>query len=256
MSRKVRDAESIVWGIHAVAGLVARAPERVLEVSIARERKDRRLRELLDSVSKAGISITEIPGATLDRMADDGAHQGIIARCRPRPVASEKDLEEILDSLDKPAFLLILDGVQDPHNLGACLRTADAVGVDAVIVPKDRAVGLTPVVRKTASGAAETVPFIRVTNLARTLRRLKERGIWLVGTTEAVGNSIFEADLKGPLAIIMGSEGKGLRRLTREQCDLLADLPMRGEVESLNVSVAAGVCLYLALGQRLAAADE
>jgi len=255
MNKKGRDAESVVWGIHAVASIVSRAPERVLEVSIARERKDRRLEELLDRVSQAGISITEIPRPTLDRMADDGAHQGVIARCRPRPVASENDLEGILDGLDKAAFLLILDGVQDPHNLGACLRTADAVGVDAVIVPKDRAVGLTPVVRKTASGAADTVPFIRVTNLARTLRMLKKRGVWLVGASEAVGNPIFEADLKGPLAIIMGSEGKGLRRLTREQCDVLADLPMKGEVESLNVSVAAGVCLYLALSQRLESAD-
>jgi 23S rRNA (guanosine2251-2'-O)-methyltransferase len=188
-------------------------------------------------------------------MADDGVHQGIIARCRPRPVASESDLVGILDGLETPAFLLILDGVQDPHNLGACLRTADAVGVDAVIVPRDRAVGLTPVVRKTASGAAETVALIRVTNLARTLRMLKKRGIWLVGAAEAVGNPIFEVDLQGPLAIVMGSEGKGLRRLTREQCDVLADLPMKGEVESLNVSVAAGVCLYLALGQRLAGLD-
>jgi 23S rRNA (guanosine2251-2'-O)-methyltransferase len=255
MSKKGRDAESIVWGMHAVAGLVRRAPERVLEVSIASERKDQRLEELLDKVSRAGISITEVPRPTLDRMADDGAHQGVIARCRPRPVANESDLEDILDRLDKPAFLLILDGVQDPHNLGACLRTADAVGVDAVIVPKDRAVGLTPVVRKTASGAAETVPLIRVTNLARTLRMLKKRGIWLIGATEAVGNPIFEADLRGPLAIVMGSEGRGLRRLTREQCDVLADLPMKGEVESLNISVAAGVCLYLALGQRLATDD-
>jgi len=255
MNKKGRDAESTVWGIHAVSGLVKRAPERVLEVSIARGRNDRRLEELLTAISRAGISITEVPRQTLDRMSEEGAHQGIIARCRPRPVANENDLDEILDGLDQAAFLLVLDGVQDPHNLGACLRTADAVGVDAVIVPKDRAVGLTPVVRKTASGAAETVPFIRVTNLARTLRVLKERGIWLIGTTEAVGNPIFDADLKGPLAIVMGAEGKGLRRLTREQCDVLADLPMKGEVESLNVSVAAGVCLYLALGQRRGSLD-
>jgi 23S rRNA (guanosine2251-2'-O)-methyltransferase len=255
MNKKGRDAESTVWGLHAVSGLVSRAPERVLEVSIDRGRKDRRLEELLTRLSTAGVSITEVPRQTLDRMADDGAHQGIIARCRPRPVANENDLNDILNGLDTPAFLLILDGVQDPHNLGACLRTADAVGVDAVIVPKDRAVGLTPIVRKTASGAAETVPFIRVTNLARTLRLLKERGIWLVGASEAVGNPIFDADLKGPLAIVMGSEGKGLRRLTREQCDVLADLPMTGEVESLNVSVAAGVCLYLALGQRRASVE-
>ncbi|MGI9264328.1 MAG: 23S rRNA (guanosine(2251)-2'-O)-methyltransferase RlmB, partial [Gammaproteobacteria bacterium] len=224
-----------------------------LEISVSRERKDRRLDKLIDSAVKVGIAVNEIPRASLDKMADDGTHQGVIARSRPRPAANENDLGDILDRLEGPAFLLVLDGVQDPHNLGACLRTADAVGVNAVIVPKDRAVGLTPVVRKTASGAAETVPFIRVNNIARTLRHLKERGIWVVGASGETGSSFLDADLRGPLAIVMGSEGKGLRRLTREHCDLLADLPMQGEVESLNVSVAAGVCLYTALSQRLSA---
>lgn len=255
MSGRGRDAESMVWGIHAVSGLVKRSPERVLEVSVSRERKDRRLDELIESVVKVGVAVTEVPRTSLDKMADDGAHQGVIARCRPRPAANENDLGDILDQVQGKAFLLVLDGVQDPHNLGACLRTADAVGVHAVIVPKDRAVGLTPVVRKTASGAAETVPFIRVTNIARTLRQLKDRGIWVVGAGGQTGSSFLNTDLRGPLAIVMGSEGKGLRRLTRENCDLLAELPMQGEVESLNVSVAAGVCLYLALGQRLASSD-
>ncbi|MEW5994585.1 MAG: 23S rRNA (guanosine(2251)-2'-O)-methyltransferase RlmB [Candidatus Zixiibacteriota bacterium] len=166
------------------------------------------------------------------------------------PARSESDLLQLLDELKQPPFLLILDCVQDPHNLGACLRTADAAGVQAVIVPKDRSVGLTDVVRTVACGAAERIPFIAVTNLARTLNQLKERGVWLVGTADGAPQSLYEVDLKGPLALVMGAEGKGLRRLTRECCDFLVHIPMLGTVECLNVSVAAGVCLFEAVRQR------
>ncbi len=253
MSRRSGDSSISIWGLHAVAGVLARAPESMLEVCIMEGRNDRRVEELLEKFRSTGVAVSRVPKRTLERMTDGGAHQGIVARCRPQREVGEEDLRDILDRLDKPAFLLVLDGIQDPHNLGACLRTADAVGVHAVIAPRDGTVGLTPVVRKTASGAAESVPFVRVTNLARTLRWLKERGIWTVGTAEDAPVSIYEADLDGPLAIVMGSEGKGLRRLTREHCDVLAEIPMRGEVASLNVSVATGVCLYLALQARTAA---
>jgi 23S rRNA (guanosine2251-2'-O)-methyltransferase len=188
----------------------------------------------------------------LDRAAHGANHQGAVAWVRAPAARAEKDLIRILDEADGPAFLLILDGVQDPHNLGACLRTADAAGVHALVSPKDNAVGLTPVVCKVASGAAETVPYVQVTNLARTIDGLKERGIWLIGTAGEAESSLFETDLTAPLALVMGGEGKGLRRLTRGRCDLLVRLPMLGAVESLNVSVAAGICLYEAARQRMA----
>jgi 23S rRNA (guanosine2251-2'-O)-methyltransferase len=185
----------------------------------------------------------------LDDLAE-GAHQGVVLRLRARQPEGEGALDDLLDELPGPPFLLVLDGVQDPHNLGACLRTADGAGVDAVIVPRDRAAGLTATVRKVACGAAETSRLIRVTNLARTLKHLKSRGLWLVGTAEDAPQSVFEADWTGPLALVMGGEARGLRRLTRELCDALVSLPMRGAVESLNVSVATGICLYTALSRR------
>ena len=184
------------------------------------------------------------------RAADGVNHQGVLAWVRSPKPRLEKDLPDLLQGLDRPPFLLILDGVQDPHNLGACLRTADAAGVHAVIAPKDNAAGLTPTVCKVASGAAETVAYVQVTNLARAMDRLKEQGIWLTGTAGEATTDVYQADLKGPLGLVMGAEGSGLRRLTRERCDHLVRLPMLGRVESLNVSVATGICLYEALRQR------
>lgn len=241
--------QNLVWGLHAVRETLQRAPERVLELWVLGGRADERMEAVLSLAREQGIASQSVRRETLDGMAEGGAHQGVVARLAPAAALDENDLDTLLDRLAGPPLLLVLDGVQDPHNVGACLRTADAAGVHAVIVPRDRAAGLTPAARKSAAGAAETVPLIRVVNLARCLRRLKERGIWLVGA-EAGGASAFDADLAGPLALVLGGEGSGLRRLTRETCDLLISLPMKGSVESLNVSVAAGALLYLALSRR------
>jgi 23S rRNA (guanosine2251-2'-O)-methyltransferase len=186
----------------------------------------------------------------LDILAPEARHQGVVARCLVQPAFTEEQLFVLLDNLEEPPLLLLLDGVQDPHNLGACLRTAEALGVHAVVAPKDRSVGLTPVVRKVASGAAERIPFVPITNLARLIRELRDRGLWLVGTVVNGGESLYKMDLKGPLALVLGAEDRGLRRLTREHCDCLIHIPMRGAVGSLNVSVAAGVCLFEAQRQR------
>jgi 23S rRNA (guanosine2251-2'-O)-methyltransferase len=217
---------------------------------LERRRRERRLGEVAELARKAGVPVRQVDRDELDRTAEGANHQGVLARVRTPAARTEKDLARILDGANGPALMLILDGVQDPHNLGACLRTADAAGVQAVVAPKDSAVGLTPVACKVASGAAETLPYVQVTNLARTMDCLKERGIWLVGTAGDAATGLFDRDLTVPLALVMGSEGKGLRRLTRERCDLLARLPMLGTVESLNVSVAAGICLYETLRQR------
>lgn len=241
--------QHLVWGLHPVREALQRAPERVLELWVLGERGDARMEEVVSLAREQGIACQAVRRATLDGMAQGGTHQGVVARLAPAVALDEHDLEALLDRLDVPPLLLVLDGVQDPHNVGACLRTADAAGVHAVIVPRDRAAGLTPAARKSAAGAAESVPLIRVVNLARCLRSLKARGIWLVGA-EAEAPSAFEADLAGPLALVLGGEGSGLRRLTRETCDLLVSLPMRGSVASLNVSVAAGALLYLALSRR------
>jgi 23S rRNA (guanosine2251-2'-O)-methyltransferase len=240
----------LAFGLHAVSRLLARAPERVRGITTLTGRSDRRLLELLARADELGLPVERVSRSALDRLAGGGAHQGIVASFHAREPLPEGALVELLGGAAGDPLLLILDGVQDPHNLGACLRTADATGVTAVVVPRDRAVGLNATVRKVACGAAETVPLVQVTNLARTLRSLKEQGVWLVGTADEAEESIFEADLGGPLALVLGSEGRGLRRLTREHCDRLVALPMRGEVESLNVSVAAGVCLYFALARR------
>jgi 23S rRNA (guanosine2251-2'-O)-methyltransferase len=190
--------------------------------------------------------------AQLDKLAAGERHQGVVAELLPRAGDPETQLEEALEAAGDAPLLLVLDGVQDPHNLGACLRSADAAGVAAVLVPRDRAAGLTPVVRKVAAGAAETVPLVAVVNLARTLRELKERGVWLVGTDDSAEKTLYDAELTGPVALVMGSEGEGMRRLTRECCDQLVSIPMAGAVESLNVSVAAGVALFEAVRQRSA----
>jgi 23S rRNA (guanosine2251-2'-O)-methyltransferase len=242
-------AGDLVWGLHAVRVALADAPERVLELWVLDGRSDRRMETLLALAREHGIACQPVRRETLDRMAEGAPHQGVAARVTPAPALDEDDLERLLDRLDGPPLLLVLDGVQDPHNLGACLRTADAAGAHAVIVPRDRAAGLTAAARKAAAGAAESLPLVRVVNLARCLRRLKARGIWLVGA-EAGAAPALAADLRGPLALVLGGEGGGLRRLTRETCDLLVSLPMHGRVESLNVSVAAGVLLYLALERR------
>jgi 23S rRNA (guanosine2251-2'-O)-methyltransferase len=189
-------------------------------------------------------------GRELDQLSGQERHQGAIARLKPAGIQGEGFLDELLDKVGPQPFVLVLDGVQDPHNLGACLRSADAAGVHAVVVPRDRAAGLSPTVRKVASGAAETIPLVQVVNLARTLRHLKDRGLWLVGAAGEADKDLYTADFKGPLALVMGSEGEGLRRLTREACDFLVRIPMRGTVESLNVSVATGVLLFEAVRQR------
>lgn len=240
----------IVYGIHAVQALLEREPERVLEVWVERARNDKRVQPALDLVAQHHIALNRCPRQVLEDLTQESPHQGVAARCKGAAMRNESELDGLLDSLDVAPFLLVLDGVQDPHNLGACLRTADAAGVHAVIIPKDKSAGLTATVRKVASGAAESMPLFAVTNLSRCLESLKARNIWLMGAAGEVEQSVYDVDLKGPIAVVMGAEGKGLRRLTRETCDVLMHIPMQGSVESLNVSVATGVCLYEALRQR------
>lgn len=242
--------EQIIHGIHAVQANLEYDREHLLLVYRDKERKDRRLESLLADLKQAGIEIHDVNRRELDKMAAGERHQGIVARVMVPPTLGEKALMALLDGLDVPPLLLVLDGVTDPHNLGACLRTADAVGVHAVIAPKDNSVGLTATVRKVSSGAAETVPFVQVTNLSRCLKALQERGIWLAGLAGEEAGEMYQTDFTGAMAIVMGAEGKGLRRLTRETCDLLVRIPMVGTVESLNVSVATAVTLYEAHRQR------
>ena len=240
----------IIFGLHAVQSVLDNAPERVLELLVLQGRHDQRMQSILAIAEMHGIPVSEKPRKTLDNMAE-GNHQGVLAMAKPAKALSEDDLYAMVgDSAKATPFLLVLDGVTDPHNLGACMRTADAAGVHAVIVPKDNSVGLTDVVRKVACGAADSVPLIAVTNLARTLQKLQDKGVWVVGTAGEVDKSIYQAPLTGPLAIVMGAEGKGMRRLTREHCDHLAYIPMAGSVSSLNVSVAAGICMFEAVRQR------
>lgn len=238
-----------VFGIHAVASLLDRQPDRIEAMYVQRGRNDARMEALLERADKLSISYQVIEREKLDEMVD-GRHQGVIVESRGSQIFREGDLDRLLENLDHPALLLILDGVTDPHNLGACLRTADAAGVDAVIVPKDNAAGLNATARKVACGAAEVMPLVQVTNLARTMRNLQQAGIWITGTAGEAEQSIYDMDLSGPMALVMGAEGKGMRRLTREHCDHLAKLPMGGSVSSLNVSVATGVCLFEAVRQR------
>ena len=230
--------------------LLRQQPEAILELLVQADRKDRRMQELRDLAKSNKIGVQEMSKADLDKLGVRG-HQGVVATVSGgKDALSEQDLSALLAAAPAAPLLLVLDGVTDPHNLGACLRSADAAGVTAVIVPKDKAVGLTPVVRKVASGAAETVPLVVVTNLARCLQSLQDQGIWLVGTDDEATVSLYEQDLTGPMAIVMGSEGAGLRRLTRECCDHLVSIPMAGELSSLNVSVATGVTLFEAVRQR------
>lgn len=241
----------ILFGFHAVLSRLRQHAASVQEILIDRDRIDARMKDLLSMAQNADVRVMQVERSRLDGMAGmNGRHQGVIARVVDTPIPY-KDIHDILESdLDEPPFFLILDGVEDPHNLGACLRVADAMGVHAVIAPKDRAVGLNATVRKVACGAAETVPFIAVTNLARTIRELKEAGVFVVGTTMDAPGTLHNTKLQGPIALVLGAEGDGMRRLTTEACDALITIPMYGSVESLNVSVASGICLYEIRRQR------
>ncbi|MFW5451182.1 MAG: 23S rRNA (guanosine(2251)-2'-O)-methyltransferase RlmB [Methylophagaceae bacterium] len=243
-------SSDLVFGLHAIQAALEVPVSRVKEIWLADEREDARIVALIKAAKKQGIIPQKIVREELDEMVPDARHQGAIARCTPLGNLDETDLFKLLDDLNEPPLLLILDGVQDPHNLGACMRTAEAAGAHAVIAPKDRASSLTNTALKVSSGAAERLPFIQITNLARVLRELQQRGIWLVGTSGESETSLFDADLKGPIAIVLGAEGRGIRRLTRENCDQVIFIPMQGGAESLNVSVAAGVCLFEAMRQR------
>jgi 23S rRNA (guanosine2251-2'-O)-methyltransferase len=235
-------------GFHAVTGRLRQKPDTISEIYIDSERNDGRARDLRAMATKSGVRVIPVDAKRLDGMAGGARHQGVVAQAQP--IDMPQFIEDVLEALTEPPLLLVLDGVQDPHNLGACLRVADGAGAHAVIAPKDRSVGLTTAAIKVASGAAETVPYIVVTNLARTMRDLKDRNIWLVGTDDSAPRTLYQEKLEGPLGIVMGAEGEGLRRLTRESCDLLVSIPMLGTVESLNVSVASGVCLYEARRRR------
>lgn len=265
-------AKEWVFGIHAVSELLKQHPQDIRELLVQQERGDRRIDEVKSLAADVGVPVTLLPGADLEKKLQSAgrsgqsgnkpsnrsgkkpvklAHQGVAALCElPDRRGSEKDLEQLLEGLNEPPFLLVLDEITDPHNLGACLRSADAAGVHAVIVPKDNSAPLNMTVRKVAVGAAERVPLIAVTNLSRTLKQLQERGIWIFGAAGEATQTLYQADLAGPVALVMGSEGKGMRRLTREHCDHLLAIPMHGSVSSLNVSVATGVCLYEAVRQR------
>lgn len=232
----------LIYGFHAVTAKLRHDPESVKEIMIDATRHDARARDLLAHAELQGVKVIAGDGKRLDGMAPGTRHQGVIARIEGGRKAAH--LDDVLDTLEDPAFLLVLDGITDPRNLGACLRVADAAGVHAVIAPKDRAVGLTDVAAKTACGAAETVPYVMVTNLARTLRELQEREIWVIGTAGEAESDLYAAEWPKATAWVLGAEGEGMRRLTRENCDQLVKIPMHGSVESLNVSVAAGVCLF------------
>jgi 23S rRNA (guanosine2251-2'-O)-methyltransferase len=246
---EVKMSDEIVFGIHAVNNVLKRSPERIKELYVQQGRDDARLQDIFSLAKENGIHVQVVKKHFLDENAE-GNHQGVAAKAKPVQVKNEHDLAKQLDKLGEPAFLLILDSITDPHNLGACLRTADAAGIHAVIAPKDKAVGINATVSKVACGAAETVPFYQVTNLARTMKDFQDRGIWLYGTAGEASESVYKTDLKGSIAIVMGAEGKGLRRLTRESCDHLINVPMAGDVSSLNVSVATGVCLFESVRQR------
>ncbi|UTV27530.1 23S rRNA (guanosine(2251)-2'-O)-methyltransferase RlmB [Photobacterium atrarenae] len=245
-------SNEMIFGIHAVKAVLASDPARFIEVFVLKGRQDERLLPILNELQQLGITIQQAGRKALDDKVKGASHQGIVARVRPGKQYNENDLEDVLAGKDNP-LLLVLDGVTDPHNLGACLRNADAAGAVAVIVPKDRSAQLNATASKVACGAAEVVPLIRVTNLARTLRSLQEQGIWVVGTAGEATHDVYQSKLTGPLAIVMGAEGEGMRRLTRETCDDLIKIPMAGTVSSLNVSVATGICLFEAVRQRQSA---
>ncbi|MGD9773261.1 23S rRNA (guanosine(2251)-2'-O)-methyltransferase RlmB [Diaphorobacter sp.] len=242
----------VLFGFHAVGVRLKTAPQSIIEIYYEPTRRDARMRQFLERAREAGLRLIEADGLRLAKLSGSHGHQGVAARVEA--VAQVHSLDELLDGLEaggvKNPLLLVLDGVTDPHNLGACLRVADGAGAHAVIAPKDHAAGISATVAKVASGAAETVPYFMVTNLARTLNELKERNIWVIGTSGDADKTLYQVDLKGPVALVLGAEGPGMRQLTRKTCDELISIPMQGAVESLNVSVASAVCLYEALRQR------
>src|ERR1700719_403693 len=241
---------NFVYGLHAINAVLERAPERLLELWVAQPRDDSRTRDLRERAERVGVRVQSVGGEALAKLVGEVAHQGAVAAVRPLQGWDEHDLAEALSQVAEDPLLLVLDGVTDPHNLGACLRTADAAGVHAVIIPKDRSAAVDGVARKVAAGAAEFVPVASVTNLARTLDLLKEQAIWVVGTEDEASQTLYQADLNRRLALVLGAEGGGMRRLTRERCDFVVRIPMAGQVESLNVSVACGVALFEARRQR------
>lgn len=246
--------DELVFGIHSVTALMELTPERFIEVWFLKGRDDDRVTPLIDLARQYGVSVQFMHRKALDEKSEGEQHQGVIARVKAAKVLTEHDLSDIVErtqAKNELPFLLILDGVTDPHNLGACLRNADAAGVQAIVVPKDNAAKINATVRKVAVGAAETVPLIQVTNLARTMKALQEMGIWIIGTAGEATQSLYDCKLQGPMALVMGAEGKGMRRLTRETCDELIKLPMAGSVSSLNVSVASGICLFEIVRQRM-----
>lgn len=241
----------VLFGIHAVESMLEHAPERILEGFVLNQREDKRLLSVIQECQQIGIKLKTVDRKWLDEQSQKGVHQGILIKVKEAPTYHENDLDKLLTGIENP-LILILDGVTDPHNLGACLRTADAAGVNLVIVPKDRSAPMNATVKKVACGAGETVPLVRVTNLARTMRFLQEEHrVWIVGTAGEATQTIYQTKLKGSIALVMGAEGEGMRRLTREHCDELVKIPMFGSVSSLNVSVATGVCLFEIVRQRI-----
>ena len=238
----------VLFGFHAVTVRLKTAPESIAEIHVDTTRRDARMRQFVLRAQEAGAKVIDSDAERLASLAGNPRHQGVVARVTP--LAMRHSLDEVLDGVEGPALVLVLDGVTDPHNLGACLRVADGAGAHAVVAPKDHAVGLNATVAKVASGAAETVPYLMVTNLARTLADLKDRDIQVIGTSEDAELTLYDLDLRGPVALVLGAEGAGMRQLTTKTCDQLVRIPMQGAVESLNVSVAAGVCLFEAMRQR------
>ena len=243
-------SHELLIGINSVEAALSHDPKNIVELFIETGTTNARLKELSERARDLGVKPHGRTRELLDRMTGGGRHQGVVAQYRAAPPRSESELAGLVEAAGREALVLVLDGVTDPHNLGACLRSAEAAGVTAVVVTKDKAVGITPIVRRASAGAADRVPFIAVTNLARTLRALKDAGLWLTGLVGESEQDFYRVDLKGPIALVIGSEGEGLRRLTREQCDYLVRIPMRGAVESLNVSVATGITLFEVLRQR------
>ncbi|HCT99172.1 MAG TPA: 23S rRNA (guanosine(2251)-2'-O)-methyltransferase RlmB [Methylococcaceae bacterium] len=239
-----------VVGLHSAQSALLYSPQKIARAWVDGERHDKRLETLLETLVTLAIPIEKVERKKLDKLAENMNHQGVVLEVALPQTLSENDLKTAVEALEHTALFLVLDNVQDPHNLGACLRSADATGVDGIIITKDNAVGITPTVCKVASGAAETVPVYMVTNLARTLRWLKTEGIWVIGAAGEAAHTLYDSDFTVPMALVIGAEEKGMRRLTREQCDVLVKLPMRGTVESLNLSVATGVLLYEARRQR------
>jgi 23S rRNA (guanosine2251-2'-O)-methyltransferase len=243
--------ENLVFGIHVAKRILENSPEDVLEIFILDARDDKRMQELVKLAKQHNLFVQTVTKKQLDNWIPDNSHQGVALRIRPKSLLTEDDLPELHEKANKTPLFLVLDGVQDPHNLGACMRSAEALGATAIVMPRDKAAKITPVVRKVACGAAEILPVVQVSNLARALQQLKDMGVWVMGASAESSQTLFQADLKGAVALVLGAEGHGLRRLTAELCDMLISIPMIGSVESLNVSVTAGIFLYEAMRNRI-----